>query len=840
MLAAALGLALVAPAAHAMGLGPLQVKSGLNQPLVAEIPILSATSAELEALDVRLASPDAFARVGLERPLELTANLQFSVGTNAKGQPVIRVTTPGRFQEPFLSFLIEANWGKGTVTREYTALIDPPYIAPAVIRPLTTPSVAVEPPPVYVPPAPPVATPAPQPQPEPEQPLIASEPEPTPAPIPQTLPPEPAPRPVATTPPPRRLPPPGSTQSIPAQPQPQPQPEAPAPAPTPAPPPAAPVAQPGEYGPVSSGQTLWSIAESVRPDPSVTVNQVMLALQRANPDAFDKDNINRLKRGSVLRIPRQEEMASLSPAEAAVLVREQATSWRGTRAVPQPAESVAGPAPEAAPAPARAPATAAAKPARRPSQPRLEIVPPSGSSGARGAQSGAAAGAGGTELRAQLTQAKEDLAARTAEVAELKSRVADLERIDKNRQQLIDVQNSQLKQLQDRLKELEAQQAAAGAKPAVPTPDTAATPPVETPAPAATTPDATVAATPEPAPTPAAKPAKPAVTTPTPEPAKPAQPLWMNPFVLGGGALVLFGAVVMLLLRGRRKPEPLVIGGNEPKRISDDEALRASLARTKANTTPRAEVAAAAAVPAAAVVETDAELEAAQAAVRAKPNDLESHLSLLRLYHSRGNALEYETAAQAMRMRVGSPTDPRWREAVVMGASLMPGHPLFSQAGWNAPRFDEPAKDKDGIAAPASLKPKVVPYDESPATVKSSRIEPPPTVAVPVPKPAPVPVPEPEPELVAVDIDAEWDKAMNEARDTGGESLDFEHAGDDVHRNEAEVLAEDEASATRIELAKAYLDIGDLDGARSMLEEVFNDGGPAAKAEAERILKEIG
>jgi pilus assembly protein FimV len=195
-----------------------------------------------------------------------------------------------------------------------------------------------------------------------------------------------------------------------------------------------------------------------------------------------------------------------------------------------------------------------------------------------------------------------------------------------------------------------------------------------------------------------------------------------------------------------------------------------------------------------------------------------------------------------MRMRVGSPTDPRWREAVVMGASLMPGHPLFSQAGWNAPRFDEPAKDKDGIAAPASLKPKVVPYDESPATVKSSRIEPPPTVAVPVPKPAPtpVPVPEPEPELVAVDIDAEWDKAMNEARDTGGESLDFEHAGDDVHRNEAEVLAEDEASATRIELAKAYLDIGDLDGARSMLEEVFNDGGPAAKAEAERILKEIG
>ena len=52
-------------------------------------------------------------------------------------------------------------------------------------------------------------------------------------------------------------------------------------------------------------------------------------------------------------------------------------------------------------------------------------------------------------------------------------------------------------------------------------------------------------------------------------------------------------------------------------------------------------------------------------------------------------------------------------------------------------------------------------------------------------------------------------------------------------------MAEDEASATRIELAKAYLDIGDLDGARSMLEEVLAEGGPTAKAEAARLLKEM-
>jgi FimV-like protein len=163
----------------------------------------------------------------------------------------------------------------------------------------------------------------------------------------------------------------------------------------------------------------------------------------------------------------------------------------------------------------------------------------------------------------------------------------------------------------------------------------------------------------------------------------------------------------------------------------------------------------------------------------------------------------------------------------------------------DAPRFDEPAKDKDGIAAPASLKPKVVPYDESPATVKSSRIEPPPTVAAPAIPAAPVAAvasaASSMPEVEELDVDAEWDKAMNEARgDSEGLDIDFEPPPDDLHRAEAEVMAEDEASATRIELAKAYLDIGDLEGARSMLEEVFNDGGPAAKAEAQRILKEIG
>ena len=64
--------------------------------------------------------------------------------------------------------------------------------------------------------------------------------------------------------------------------------------------------------------------------------------------------------------------------------------------------------------------------------------------------------------------------------------------------------------------------------------------------------------------------------------------------------------------------------------------------------------------------------------------------------------------------------------------------------------------------------------------------------------------------------------------------------GADTEMADAAASADDDASATKIELAKAYLDIGDVDGARGMLEEVVAEGSPAVRAEAERLLREIG
>lgn len=741
----ALAFALAAPSAYALGLGQLQVKSGLNQPLVAEIPIISASAAELEQLDIRLASPEAFARVGLERPSELTANLQFSVGKNAQGQSVIRVSTADKFAEPLLSFLIEADWGKGRVTREYTALIDPPYIAPAVIQPMQAP----------------IATSAPA---QPAMPTAMAEPE---NPVAQTSPvAEPEPEAVTPTPEPAPI------ATAPAKPEPEPEPALAAPMPAePALVSVSTLAPQTTEIPVESGQTLWVIAKSVRPDSSVSINQMMVALLRANPDAFSQDNINWLKSGSVLRIPSQEETRALSIDEATALAREQNQAWRQSRQpVPQPAESVAEagmPATNATKMPAAA-KPAVAKPvasggSTKGSGSRLEIVPPSGKASARGAQSGAAAGAGGVELRAELVQAQEDLAARASEVTELKSRVADMEKQDADRQRLLEMKDSQLHALESRLKQLEVANNTVSPNSVA---ASASTAPIER------------------TPAPTSKPKPVAATT---------EQWYLNPFMLGGGALVVLGGLVLALRRSKSGAQSEV----PSHRLSDDDALRASLAQARAGSTAAhiAEVPEPLPMAEEETAESESERQILEAAVRSRPKDLETHLSLLRYFYAQNCASDYEMAAQAMRLQVGNTMDPRWREAVIMGAALIPDNILFSQVDWNSPRMS--AIDPVLASVPPATEnahPSAVPDDDSNAQ--------------------------------------DWDALFAAERYAASEAADTPIA-------EAGTV-EDDASATRVELAKAYLNIGDLEGARSMLEEVLAEGSETAKAEAERILREIG
>ena len=801
-LAVALALALGSGQALALGLGQLEVKSGLYEPLVAEIPVLSSTPGEAEELKVRLASPEAFARVGLDPPA-LSANLQFSVVDNEAGQKVIRITTPTKVNDPFLSFLIEADWGRGRLLREFTVLLDPPTTAPA--RAASTA---------------PVRQPAPAPA-TPSAPVAAAE---RPAEPPSAAPADVAPAATAPAPTP-----------------------APAPQQRAEPAPAAAAAPAGDYT-VGAGETLWSIAQQMRPDPSVSVNQMMVALLQSNPEAFIDGNINLLRRGAILRMPDSDTLAAGSAAEAAAVVREQMDAWRGRRAPQlQPAEPEAA---AAAPAPARP---------RAPDS-RLELVPPRGEQPAEAARSGVdAQSAAGTELRAELARAREEVSTRDQEIRDLRTRVQELESIRDDSQRLLEMKDSELAQLQRRLAQLEAERQAAqaspdSADPLQPAPAPAELPPAETasadPADAASDPAAEPASDPSAADaTPGEVPpaddaaatttAEPPVTAPQtaplaeaepstaePLPAREGLPWYRNLWLIGALALIGLGALVWLL-RGRgKRGEDAAEDVRPPSRGYDSGALAAA-------------VPAAGAAAAAAPADRESELLDALAE---QPEDLDRHLDLVRYYYDIGDADAFEGATEAMYAQVYDPDDLRWKQAVAMGRELLPDHPLFiapvpapppaeeegagdaaaadagewDTASWSGAELEEAGRETpDEFRAPsnefaATEEPPPEPQQEWPvedtASTQQFRFE---DLEAEAAREQALPEPPvPEPDFAAPP------------------PASFDHGGDD-------------AASTKLELARAYLDMGDVEGARGMLEEVMGEGNAGQRAEARRLLDEI-
>ncbi|NOT89552.1 MAG: ferrous iron transporter B [Lysobacter sp.] len=417
--------ALLSPlSAWALGLGQINVISQRDQPLLAEIPIISTDTSELEALHARLASPETFARIGLSPPQGIVSDLQFSVALDARGRPVIRVTSAVPVQQSLLTFLVEVDWGKGRLVREYSALLETPQTAAAPAQPPIQ-EATVDPGNAVVR--------LPDPPPAPANPLEAA----TPTAVP--LPPTPTGQQTASAP--------SDVLSSPV----------PMPIPLPAEPDEVATAAPievvagGDTRAVRAGETLGGIAAGLGRGHSL--DQTILALLRANPEAFIDGNANRLKAGAVLRIPDDASIAQYTPDEAAVVVREQAAQWRGTgRALPQP-PAVVG-APTSDPVPVATAATPRPPRAARPTaQARLEIVPPSASDARRaGTRSGVSAGGEGEMLRQQeLQQTKETLVARDAEVQELKARVAELEQLKQQQDQLVALKDSELAAAQQRL-----------------------------------------------------------------------------------------------------------------------------------------------------------------------------------------------------------------------------------------------------------------------------------------------------------------------------------------------------------------------------------------------------
>ncbi|MEX1201517.1 MAG: FimV/HubP family polar landmark protein [Methylophaga sp.] len=373
---AALGL-LSPLSAYAFGLGQISVNSALNQPFEAEIPVTSLRATERGNLDVRLASPSDFDRAGLDRSLLLT-QLRFEVieqGASAR----VKITSQVPIKEPFLDFLITASAGEGRMLREYTVLLDPPS---EVFRRSQQPSTATS---------------------------------------------QPFSRPTAL---------PVSRPSLPAD----------------------------RYQ-VRKGDTLWQIAQQNRPAGDITTQQMMMALLAANPEAFQRNNINGLRSDVTLQIPDSASIRQLSPAEANAAVNEQLAQWQNrnqqvsnvVEAVPETAkvtaESTASDASnedDNAAADASAEQSSAQQLAEDTSRLQLVAAADDGDAEADPAQLG---DPDVQELNEQLTLAQETIEAQNQENIDFKARMDAMEEQLETMRRLLSLKDEDMARLQSMLED---------------------------------------------------------------------------------------------------------------------------------------------------------------------------------------------------------------------------------------------------------------------------------------------------------------------------------------------------------------------------------------------------
>ena len=251
--------------ANALALGRVTVQSALGEPLRAEIDIVEITPEELASLQSNVAPPEAFRAAGLEFSPALT-NVQVTLQKRANGRPFLLLTSQRPVNDPFIDLILETQWASGRIVRDYTMLFDPPQLR----RPSEATAGQIAP-----------ATPA--------APAARS-----------TTDPQPSASARAATGP-RSAPPVARTAPV-------------APRAMPAPGPAAAPAADGEPGKVTVQKGDWAgkIAAAHKPA-NVSLDQMLMALLQANPQAFSGSNVNRLKAGAVLQIPTAEQ-AGQQPA----------------------------------------------------------------------------------------------------------------------------------------------------------------------------------------------------------------------------------------------------------------------------------------------------------------------------------------------------------------------------------------------------------------------------------------------------------------------------------------------------------------------------------------------
>jgi pilus assembly protein FimV len=596
-------LGLPASSAFALALGRITVQSALGEPLQAEIDIPEINADEAASLKPSLALPAAFRAAGLEYNPAL-AGIQISLQRRADGRAYIRLTSDRVVSEPFVDLILQATWASGRIVRDYTILLDPPALRARAPAAPTAPQV------VATPVAPSRVTPT----------LAAA------APAPAALP---AARAAAS--------PPAATR--PAQ---------------------------SRQVKVQRGDTASEIARANKPA-QVSLDQMLVALLRANQNAFINGNLNLLKAGAVLNMPTEEQANALSESDASSTVIAQSkdfNEFRNKLARNAPVQKV-----EAADRAAGGAVKAQVEDKRSAAPTPDKLTLSKGNVDAKAA-----------EEKIAQAKAAEDAAKRAAELAR---NVKDLSSIN-------------------------AASAAAGtAAPLAAAPVASAAAPMAI---TAAAPVAAVSAAPEPvaAPAPVASAAPVQAATPAPK-AMPAlaepesgllDQLLNNPLtLLGGGLLIALLAGLGIYKARQRRDAAEVDSAFLESRLQPDSFFGASggqrVDTAEAAVTGSSMVYSPSQLDAAddvdPVAEADVYLaygrdmqaeEILKEALRTHPGRIAVHQKLLDIYAKRRDAQAFETMAKEA-FRLAGADSPEWARICEQGQGIDPANPLYRPG--NAP-----------------------------------------------------------------------------------------------------------------------------------------------------------
>lgn len=421
-LIAAMVICLLFPASgFSLGLGGIKLNSTLDQKLDAKIELLSVSDKELDDIQIKLASPAVYERMGIERSIQLE-QLRFKV-ISENGKNFIHVTTPLAVSEPFLNFLVEVDWSTGRLLREFTVLLDPPVFLEGEGKS------AVKSPEAELPPV--LTTPAGTTEVETAVAAIegddsdeAVEGKSVDEEITKIL----------------------SSSSEPVQ--------------------ETAIREEIAEAPVQNTQTsmvyevkkneiLWRIANKLRPE-NISVEQMMLALQRENPTAFFGDNVSMLKAGAVLRIENTATLDDISKDQAVQEIERQHQQWLAYRKERQAKNAVAVESSNLTPVGGEdeKPADAAASQVAVTdvsNEPLLKLVAPvdenldSDSTASNAALEAAEEKI--NELNIELVMANEELEARRRENQDLVTRLNSLEEQMSAMQSLVQLKDAELAKL---------------------------------------------------------------------------------------------------------------------------------------------------------------------------------------------------------------------------------------------------------------------------------------------------------------------------------------------------------------------------------------------------------